>query len=106
MVRGNLLMLFGTLPAAHGIRGRLAATLGVLGRHAGARPMARTDVIWYSFFVEFSCARLRACDAFFVAATAARRIVPATFAAGGASSGPCERVNPQLTGRRILEVAP
>src|SRR5438445_10690967 len=98
-------MLSGTLPAARGIRGRLAATLGVLGRHAGARPMARTDVIWYSLCVEFSCARLRACDAFFVAATAARRIVPATFAAGGASSGPCERVNPPFTAQPLPDFA-
>src|SRR5712671_4372936 len=51
------------------------------------------------FLCEAACLRL-------FAATAARRINPATDAAGGASSGPCERVNPQLTGRRILEVAP
>src|SRR5439155_20295394 len=55
-------------------------------------------------FLGITCARLRACDS--LCATAARRINPATDAAGGASSGPCERVNPQLTGRRILEVAP
>src|SRR5256886_11371741 len=49
---------------------------------------------------------VRGCVPAFFAATAARRMNPATDAAGGASSGPCERVNPQLTGRRILEVAP
>jgi hypothetical protein len=52
-VSGNLLMMIGTLPAARGIPGQLAATLGVLGRRAGAHPMARTDAIWNSFFVEF-----------------------------------------------------
>src|SRR5438067_12483610 len=45
-------------------------------------------------FLGITCARLRACDS--LCATAARRINPATDAAGGASSGPCERVNPQL----------
>src|SRR6476619_546606 len=39
-------------------------------------------------------------------ATAARRVDPATDAAGGASSGPCEPGRPQSAGRRILEVAP
>src|SRR5438128_11003798 len=34
-------------------------------------------------FCGISCARLRACVAFLVAATAARRVIPATFAAGG-----------------------
>src|SRR6266576_1150978 len=56
------------------------------------------------FFGYFLCEA--ACLRWLFAATAARRMDPATFAAGGASSGPSERVNPQLTGRRILEVAP
>src|SRR5438034_10526172 len=56
------------------------------------------------FFGYFLCEA--ACLRWLFAATAARRMDPATFAAGGASSGPSERVNPQLTGRQILEVAP
>src|ERR1700693_213245 len=97
-------MAWGTLPAGRGVPGRLPAALGVRGLHAGARLVTRTDGVENSFFFgnylcEAACLRI-------FAATAARRIHPATDAAGGASSGPCERVNPQLTGRRILEVAP
>src|SRR3954469_21469957 len=36
----------------------------------------------------------------------APHVFPATDAAGGASSGPCKRVKPCLTGCWILEVAP
>src|SRR6266566_4859374 len=97
-------MPLGTLLAGRGVPGRLPAALGVRGLHAGARLVTRTDGVENSFFFgnylcEAACLRI-------FAATAARRINPATDAAGGASSGPCERVNPQLTGRRILEVAP
>ncbi len=59
----------------------------------------RELIFFGNYLCEAACPRL-------FAATAARRINPATDAAGGASSGPCERVNRQLTGRRILEVAP
>src|SRR3954471_23311007 len=99
-------MLLVTLPAARDESGRLPVARGVPGRHAGARSMARTDVVVNSFFLEISCAWLRACESLMDAATAARRMIPATDAAGGASSGPSERVNPRLTGRWILEVAP
>src|SRR5204863_4011976 len=61
---GKLLKLWRTLLAARGGSGRLPVALGVLGRHAGARSMARTDAVWNSFFCGFSCARLRARDAF------------------------------------------
>src|SRR6266404_6924820 len=59
----------------------------------------RELIFFGNYLCEAACLRI-------FAATAARRVNPATDAAGGASSGPCERVNPQLTGRRILEVAP
>src|SRR5207237_1500895 len=57
-------------------------------------------------FCGISCARLRARDVFSMPRRLHAVWIPATFAAGGASSGPRERFNPQLTGRRILEVAP
>src|ERR1700682_2951823 len=66
---------------------------------AGADRCGRELIFFGNYLCEAACLRL-------FAATAARRVNPATDAAGGASSGPCERVNPQLTGRRILEVAP
>src|SRR2546421_11564639 len=97
-------MLRQTLLAARDGSARLPAGHDVPGRLACAQWCARTGVVENSFFLGITCARLRARDSF--AATAARRVNPATDAAGGASSGPCERVNPQLTGRRILEVAP
>src|SRR5437868_14838417 len=75
------------------------------GAGVSMRARWRGPMLSGTHFFGYSCARLRACDGFF-AATAARRVIPATFAAGGASSGPSERVNPQLTGRQILEVAP
>src|ERR1700709_396162 len=59
----------------------------------------RELIFFGNYLCEAACPRL-------FAATAARRINPATDAAGGASSGPSERVNRQLAGRRILEVAP
>src|SRR5437762_5044082 len=65
----------------------------------GADRCGRELIFFGNYLCEAACLR-------FFAATAARRMDPATDAAGGASSGPCERVNPQLTGRRILEVAP
>src|SRR3954467_10627984 len=99
-------MLLVTLPAARDESGRLPVARGVPGGHAGARSVARTDVVVNSFFLEISCARLRACESLMDTATAARRMIPATDAAGGASSGPRDRVNPWLTGRWILEVAP
>src|SRR5712672_1667791 len=66
---------------------------------AGAADRCGRVIFFGNYLCEAACPRL-------FAATAARRINPATDAAGGASSGPCERVNPQLAGRRILEVAP
>jgi hypothetical protein len=57
-------VLLETLPAARDVSGRLPDALGVLGRRVGARLMARTDVVWNSFFLDISCARLRACDGF------------------------------------------
>src|SRR3984893_15454756 len=67
---------------------------------AGDADRCGRELIFFgNYLCEAACLRL-------FAATAARRVNPATDAAGGASSGPCERVNPQLTGRRILEVAP
>src|SRR5205085_1617230 len=65
-----------------------------------------SDAVVNSFFCGISCARLRARDVFSMPRRLHAVWIPATFAAGGASSGPRERVNPQLTGRRILEVAP
>src|SRR4029077_1860710 len=66
---------------------------------AGAADRCGRVIFFGNYLCEAACPRL-------FAATAARRINPATDAAGGASSGPSERVNPQLAGRRILEVAP
>ena len=57
-------MLLVTLPAARDESGRLPDALDVRGRRVGARPMVRTDVVWNSFFLDMSCARLRACDVF------------------------------------------
>src|SRR6185437_12094869 len=65
----------------------------------GAADRCGRVIFFGNYLCEAACPRL-------FAATAARRINPATDAAGGASSGPCERVNHQLAGRRILEVAP
>src|SRR6266480_745806 len=73
------------------------ADVSVRARWRG--PMWSRTHFFGNYLCEAACLR-------FFAATAARRMNPATDAAGGASSGPCERVNPQLTGRRILEVAP
>src|SRR5450756_2488128 len=67
---------------------------------AGDADRCGRELIFFgNYLCEAACLRL-------FAATAARRVNPATDAAGGASSGPCELVNPQSTGRRILEVAP
>src|SRR5450759_5021871 len=67
---------------------------------AGDADRCGRELIFFgNYLCEAACLRL-------FAATAARRVNPATDAAGGASSGPCEQVNPQSTGRRILEVAP
>jgi len=45
-------VLLVTLPAARDESGRLPDALDVRGRRVDARPMARTDVVWNSFFLD------------------------------------------------------
>src|SRR3954468_1658660 len=75
---------------------------GVLPVRARVRGPVRSRIHFFWEFPVRGCVPAIFCSR----ARAARRVFPATDAAGGASSGPCKRVKPCLTGCWILEVAP